>query len=136
MALEIGRRTGTGIHAVLAVESLRTDLIAPGARPAGFADAHTVGLAANLVVHAAAPLGASLSVGVCGTGLVAVGTCPPWQALALACNVVALAAVLAIALELAAGSVESSRTWVLAGETYVTRAAENFTCDVIAALVA
>jgi len=136
MALEVCRRTGAGIHAVLAVESLRTDLVATGARPARLADAHAVCLAAHLVVQTAAPLGASLSVGVRGAGLVAVGAGPSWQALALATHMVALAAVLAVTLEFAAGSIESGWTRMLADESHVTSTAEDFTRDVIAALVA
>lgn len=135
MALEVGRGTGTGIHAVLAVEALRTHLLAPCPSPACFADAHAVVLPAHLVVHAPAPLGTALTVSVRRTGLVAVGSRPTRQTLALPAHVVALATVLAVALELAARSVESGWAGMLAGETQVAGAAENFSSDVIAALV-
>lgn len=84
------------------------------------------------MVLAATALRAAQAVGVLGARLVAIGARPAGQTGALPGHMVALAAVLAVALQLAVGPVQAWRAGVLTGETQVAGSADYLAGNMVA----
>lgn len=136
VANEITGRAVARFHAVIAVKSFRTHLVAPVSHPARFTDALAIILATLGIILAATLLTAVRPVESVGTHSLAVGTGPPRRTLTHSRLVRTFATVFAGTLQATLRPVGIRRTRMLTRCSNVTRSAAVLSGYVITGRIA